>query len=179
MPLKAGYLLLIGAGGVVAYSGVKGKGVGAAFREILGGKSPSSAATANPIMGAGVAATAAAAGETPAEAEGNPATEAKNKAIGRTLATAYGWGYGSNWASLLSLWTRESGWNNYAYNSGSGATGIPQSLPYTKMPKAAWLPSQGGVASATAQIAWGLSYIKSTYGSPNAAWAHEVAQGWY
>ena len=61
----------------------------------------------------------------------------------------------------------------------SDAYGIPQALPDTKMAKAAWPPSAGGSANATSQITWGLAYIKATYGSPSAAWAHETADDWY
>jgi len=90
----------------------------------------------------------------------------------------YGWN-GSQMNSLIPLWNQESGWSNYAYNKSSGATGIPQALPYSKMPRAAWLPSQGGQASPTAQIGWGLGYIHGRYGSPAGAWAHEQRYNWY
>jgi hypothetical protein len=51
MPLKPSYLLLIGAGGIVAYSGFKGKGVGSAFRNVIAGQSPSGALPADQITG--------------------------------------------------------------------------------------------------------------------------------
>jgi len=185
MPVKASYLFIAGAGGLALYSGIKGKGLASGFRQVITGQKPSGAQKANQIAGgtnypadyAGVIAPAA--GVTPAQLRGSAAGTAKNKLIGKALAAAYGWAFGQEWHSLDLLWTQESGWNNYAYNGSSGATGIPQSLPYTKMPQAAWLPKQGGIASATAQIAWGLAYIKGTYGDPNTAWAHEVANGWY
>lgn len=102
-------------------------------------------------------------------------TAAQNVALAqRTL----GW-TGGEFADLVRLWTRESGWNQYAYNASSGATGIPQALPYTKMPRAAWLPSQGGSANVMAQETWGAGYIRGRYGSPSAAWAHEMAFNWY
>ena len=73
------------------------------------------------------------------------------------------------------LWALESGWNIYASNPSSGAYGIPQALPGSKMASAGpdW---QGDAAT---QIRWGLSYIQGTYGSPCAAWSHEEADGWY
>jgi hypothetical protein len=89
-----------------------------------------------------------------------------------------GW-TGGQFADLVNLWTRESGWNQYAYNASSGATGIPQALPYTKMPQDAWLPSQGGSANVMAQETWGNSYIIGRYGNPSNAWAHELQYGWY
>jgi hypothetical protein len=73
---------------------------------------------------------------------------------------------------------RESGWNRFARNPSSGAYGIPQALPPTKLPPAG---QAGGGSHASPQIDWGLNYIKTTpgYGSPAAAWAHEQAHGWY
>jgi hypothetical protein len=82
------------------------------------------------------------------------------------------WGE-NNWNSLNALWTRESGWNPHARNPSSGAYGIPQGLPPSKMGSAA------AHGDGRAQIAWGLGYIASRYGSPNAAWAHERRVGWY
>ena len=79
---------------------------------------------------------------------------------------------------LLPLWNQESGWNQFAENA-SGAYGIPQALPFDKMPQAAWPASAGGSSDPSAQISWGLAYIKSTYGTPCNAWAHEQADGWY
>jgi hypothetical protein len=113
---------------------------------------------------------------------------APNQGIGKMLAAAYGWSTGSEWDALVQLWDRESGWSNTADTRKSGldppdatvfAYGIPQARPYNKMPQAAWPPDKGGKADPTSQIGWGLSYIKSTYGSPSAAWAHEQAKNWY
>jgi hypothetical protein len=84
-------------------------------------------------------------------------------------------GQGSQFSCLDSLWRQESGWNVHAENPGSGAYGIPQALPGSKMASAG--PSWR--SSPATQIAWGLSYINGTYGSPCAAWAHERATGWY
>jgi hypothetical protein len=111
---------------------------------------------------------------------GGPVSAGANAAQGYAASRlgAYGWG-AAQMKPLIMLWNQESGWNRLAYNASSGATGIPQALPYTKMPRAAWLPSQGGQASASAQIDWGLGYIKGRYGSPAGAWAHEVANNWY
>src|ERR1700678_3474455 len=54
MPVKGGYLLLAGAGGLLLYSGVKGKSFSSAFRNLLSGKSPSTATNANTITSAPV-----------------------------------------------------------------------------------------------------------------------------
>jgi hypothetical protein len=76
---------------------------------------------------------------------------------------------------LRKLWNRESGWNVHAYNPYSGAYGIPQAVPGSKMGSAG--PSWRD--SARTQIRWGLRYIRSRYGSPRRAWAHACATGWY
>ena len=99
-----------------------------------------------------------------------------NAALARSMYPA--WGSGAEWAAWNYVAMRESGWNQFAYNP-SGATGIPQALPYTKMPRAAWLPWQGGSANPRAQIGWMIGYIASTYGDPVRAAQHEAAFNWY
>jgi hypothetical protein len=87
---------------------------------------------------------------------------------------AYGWG-GSQMQCLIRLWNQESGWRLDAYNTSSGAYGIPQSLPAQKMASA----GPDWETNADTQINWGLGYIKRAYGSPCGAWAHEVSHNWY
>ena len=86
----------------------------------------------------------------------------------------FGWGK-RQWGPLQKLWNRERGWNKYAENPYSGAYGIPQAVPGSKMASAGnhWR------TNATTQIRWGLRYIKSQYGRPRVAWDHELAYGWY
>jgi resuscitation-promoting factor RpfB len=103
-----------------------------------------------------------------------PAASRSAVALGEQLAAARGW-TGAQWDCLAWLWTRESGWNTYALNTQSGAYGIPQSLPASKM-AAAGADWQTDPAT---QIRWGLAYIAATYGTPCAAWAHEEASSWY
>ena len=55
--------------------------------------------------------------------------------LGRVMAAAHGW-TGAQFNALNELWTRESGWNPLAKNASSGAYGIPQSLPASKMASA-------------------------------------------
>ncbi len=76
---------------------------------------------------------------------------------------------------LNRLWNRESGWNVYAANPYSGAYGIPQAVPGSKMASA----GKKWRTSARVQIRWGLRYISGRYGSPQGAWDHEVNTGWY
>jgi hypothetical protein len=81
----------------------------------------------------------------------------------------------SQFSCLDPLWAHESGWNVTAYNAGSGAYGIPQALPGSRMASA----GPDWQTDAATQIRWGLEYIKDTYGSPCGAWDHELATGWY
>jgi hypothetical protein len=75
----------------------------------------------------------------------------------------------------VSLWQKESGWNYQASNRSSGAYGIPQALPGSKMASAGadWQTNAG------TQISWGLGYISSRYGNPCGAWAKSQSSGWY
>ena len=97
-----------------------------------------------------------------------------NRALGYQLMVEFGFP-SDQWPYLDALWTRESGWNQLAENPTSGAYGIPQSLPATKM----------GVVGADwrtnpeTQIRWGLAYIGARYGSAQKAWQHSQQFGWY
>jgi hypothetical protein len=111
------------------------------------------------------AAAALAAANTP---EGAQATAAQ-------IASAnYGWG-SDQFSCLVSLWSKESGWNYQAYNDSSGATGIPQALPGSKMASA----GTDWETNAATQIVWGLDYISSVYGTPCSAWGHSQSTNWY
>jgi hypothetical protein len=99
-----------------------------------------------------------------------------NQKIGEALAAARGWS-GPQWAALKNLWNGESGWNERALNKSSGAYGIPQSLPASKMGSA----GSDWKTNASTQIKWGLSYIKSVYGNPLNAYSQWLARSphWY
>lgn len=85
-------------------------------------------------------------------------------------------GFGGDQNScLLRLWNQESGWRTNAYNYSSGAYGIPQSLPASKMAAAGW----DWRTNYMTQIEWGLAYINDRYGSPCGAWSHEIGYNWY
>jgi hypothetical protein len=94
--------------------------------------------------------------------------------IAMAMLPRYGWSNGQ-FSCLDNLWTRESGWNLYATNPSSGAYGIPQALPASKMASA----GADWQTNPATQIRWGLGYIQATYGSPCGAWGHETAYGWY
>lgn len=131
--------------------------------------------------------TAAGRGTGSGSAPPAPSNPSGNVAMGKMMAASKGW-TGAQWNALYDLWQRESGWSNTADTRKSGldppnattfAYGIAQSRPATKYPKAGQPPDLGGRADPATQIAWGLSYIASTYGTPEGAWAHEESAGWY
>ena len=172
-------LTAIGVGAAFAYAGVKGYSIPQVIQAVVQGKTPAGLTKANPITspGATTSGSDAAAGDTSAHSTSARSAQALAKLS--VIASHPSWATGQEWADWVSLWNQESGWSNTAQNPDSGAYGIPQALPYTKMPKAAWPPADGGSASTLAQIQWGIGYIAQRYGSPSAAWAHEVANGWY
>ncbi|MDN5745041.1 MAG: transglycosylase SLT domain-containing protein [Nocardioidaceae bacterium] len=97
-----------------------------------------------------------------------------NRALGYQLMVEFGFAP-NQWRYLDALWTRESGWNHRAENASSGAYGIPQSLPGSKMAVvgADWR------SNPETQIRWGLAYIAARYGNAEGAWAHSERVGWY
>jgi hypothetical protein len=97
-----------------------------------------------------------------------------NRAIGCALMLKAGFGI-DQFPCLDKLWTRESNWRTTASNSGSGAYGIPQALPGSKMGTVAddWRTNPA------TQIKWGLGYVEGRYGTPCDAWSHSQSTGWY
>lgn len=144
------------------------------------------AAQAAAAQAAAQAAAAAAAAPTPSggASSGNdyPSTDgvavdpAAAQAYARSVLGNYGWG-DDQFGCLVSLWTQESGWRANALNASSGAYGIPQALPASKLAAAGadWR------TNAQTQVNWGLAYIKSSYGTPCGAWNHEMSVNphWY
>jgi hypothetical protein len=123
------------------------------------------------------AAAPSAGGTQPSQAAPAPAAPGPSgspQRIAEQMLGSFGWS-SSQFSCLGPLWGHESGWSVTAYNAGTGAYGIPQALPGAKMASA----GPDWQTSAATQIRWGLEYIKSTYGSPCAAWDHEEATGWY
>ncbi len=90
------------------------------------------------------------------------------------MAARYGW-HGHQDRCLNLLWTRESGWRMVWNYQGSGAYGIPQALPASKMASA----GADYMNNPATQIRWGLGYIRDTYRDPCTAWSHEEAVSWY
>ncbi|MET0989165.1 MAG: lytic transglycosylase domain-containing protein [Glaciihabitans sp.] len=108
-----------------------------------------------------------------APAAGNP-DPGSAKATAKAMLEARGWN-SDQYNCLVSLWNKESGWNMYAQNKSSGAYGIPQALPGSKMASA----GSDWATNAATQISWGLGYISGRYQTPCGAWTHSQAVGWY
>jgi len=96
------------------------------------------------------------------------------KAIAYEMVLARGWD-DAQYACLVSLWERESHWNVNAHNARSGAHGIPQALPGSKMASA----GADWETNPATQITWGLGYIEGRYGTPCSAWESSERRGWY
>ena len=96
------------------------------------------------------------------------------QAIAYDMVMARGWSTGE-FDCLVALWNRESHWNVYSNNTSSGAYGIPQALPGSKMASA----GADWATNPATQIIWGLGYITGRYGTPCGAWGHSQSSGWY
>lgn len=96
------------------------------------------------------------------------------KAFAFKLAAQLGWGQ-DQYSCLVKLWERESNWRVNAENSSSGAYGIPQALPGSKM------ASEGTdwISNPQTQIRWGVKYIQGRYKNPCTALVHSDKLGWY
>lgn len=126
-----------------------------------------------PVVVASTKSSGSGSGSGSAPAAGTP-DPGSAKATAKAMLEARGWG-ANQYDCLVSLWQKESGWNMYAENKSSGAYGIPQSLPGSKMASA----GADWATNAATQISWGLGYISGRYQTPCGAWTHSQAVGWY
>lgn len=161
----------VAAGAILLYGGITGRSPLLQLRALVSGQSPASVAQSQGIAGQD---SSGAASPAPGSGSGPAINPSQLQQYAFSLFAQYGWGTDQQ-APLVHLWNQESGWRWDAKNPSSGAYGIPQALPASKM------VSAGGdwQTNPQTQIKWGLQYIKSTYGSPAAAWAHEQANNWY
>lgn len=167
MPVTVGTLAAGTAGSLLLWSAVTGKSVTMIMRDVIGGKGPGKvpdvSADAVPVSSGTVTSTGGG-----SQLSG---TRAANRALGRVMAGSYGWAGGQEWTALDNIVMAESGWDADIVNPTSTASGIAQNINgfgpgYQK-------------GNAPQQIAWLLSYIKSRYGDPVAAWQFHLANGWY
>ncbi|MFP3992590.1 transglycosylase SLT domain-containing protein [Streptomyces sp. E11-3] len=125
-------------------------------------------ATAGMLFAAGPAAQAA----TPASATAAAPAAANGsaKAIAREMIKD-----DAQYAAFSKIVKHESGWDHTATNSSSGAYGLVQALPASKMASA----GADWKTNPKTQIKWGLDYMNDRYGSPVKAWSFWQANGWY
>jgi hypothetical protein len=97
-----------------------------------------------------------------------------NQGIGCGLLLEWGFGL-DQMPCLVNMWNKESHWTTTSKNKSSGAYGIPQALPASKM--AAY--GSDYLTNPVPQIKWGLDYIKNRYKTPCGAWSFWQAHGWY
>ncbi|ROQ69291.1 transglycosylase-like protein with SLT domain [Streptomyces sp. 840.1] len=81
----------------------------------------------------------------------------------------------SQFQCFSNIVSHESGWNPSATNASSGAYGLVQALPGSKMASA----GSDWQTNASTQIKWGMDYMNSRYGSPCGAWSFWQANSWY
>ncbi|MCX4983175.1 lytic transglycosylase domain-containing protein [Streptomyces sp. NBC_00250] len=91
------------------------------------------------------------------------------KAIARQMVPA------SQFQCFSNIVDHESTWNYLAVNQGSGAYGLVQALPGSKMASA----GADWQTNPATQIKWGLNYMNSRYGSPCGAWSFWLSHRWY
>ena len=179
----------IAVGAVFVYGGFTGKSPSAALVAIVRGKNPSGVpgplSTAQALATGGQSSDSGGGGAPAAPADGSQAIAQQ------IIKLKYPqWNSANDWSALVSLWNRESGWSNTADTRQTGAGGdhpgsavfaygIAQARPATKYPKLGQPPDLGGQSDPQSQIVWGLEYIAGRYGSPAAAWQHELANNWY
>ena len=137
--------------------------------------SPSEVAAANPGTGTGTGTgTDSGTGGGIVYVTSAPPDPGTAQSTAYSLLASFGFSPQTYFGCLLDLWNRESGWRYDAENA-SGAYGIPQALPGSKMASA----GADWQTDPATQIKWGLGYIKGIYGNPCGAWAFEEANGYY
>ncbi|MGW4434827.1 aggregation-promoting factor C-terminal-like domain-containing protein [Streptomyces sp. NPDC004596] len=119
-----------------------------------------------------VAVAAASAGLALSAAPGHAAADSASSA--RTIAQKM-IPDAAQYTAFSKIVEHESGWNPSATNSSSGAYGLVQALPGSKMASA----GADWKTNPATQIKWGLDYMNSRYGSPAKAWSFWQANGWY
>lgn len=96
------------------------------------------------------------------------------QSIAYNMLASFGFSPTTFFGCLKDMWDRESGWRYDAENA-SGAFGIPQALPGSKMASA----GADWQTNPATQIKWGLGYIKAIYGDPCKAWAFWQVNHYY
>lgn len=100
------------------------------------------------------------------------ATPTSGEATARQTAATL---FGREYDCAANIITRESGWNAHATNPRSGAYGLAQALPGSKMARsgANWHDD------AATQLTWMREYVTTRYGGACPAWTFWQAHHWY
>jgi len=136
--------------------------------------SPAEVAAANPSTSTGAGGTGTGGGGGVVYVTSTPPNPGTAQSIAYNMMASFGFDPKTFFGCLVDIWNRESGWRYDAENA-SGAYGIPQALPGSKMASA----GADWQTNPATQIKWGLGYIKDIYGDPCKAWAFEEANGYY
>jgi hypothetical protein len=171
MPASRGpaALFAVAAGSLLLYSALKGKSFTGALHSVISGQAPGMAGDVSIPGSTGTGRGGGTGGVPP-----SPASAAKNKAIAQAMCAAVGW-VGPQWTAFTQIVGEEdASWDVHAQNP-SGAYGIPQALPGSKMASA----GPDWQNSAATQIKWMIGYIRTRYGTPVKAQAFHLANGWY
>lgn len=104
----------------------------------------------------------------------DPTTTDPREIARQLMANTYGWG-DAQFQCFDNIIMHESKWSITATNPTSGAYGIPQALPGSKMATA----GADWKTNPATQIKWALSYVKARYSTPCGAWSFKSAHGWY
>jgi hypothetical protein len=191
MPVKGGYLFMAGGGAILVYSGLKNKSLSSTFRHLLSGKSPATAATGtNTVNGVSSSGNGSGGSTNPAVPAASAASIAAYKTYALVMLTSHGWP--GQFAQFNNVVMAESGWNNNASNSGSGAYGIAQALGHGDAnTTGSHGNNYGGYGTSDtvsraanngngyAQIIWMCNYIAERYVTPADAWAFHQENGYY
>ena len=137
--------------------------------------SPAVVAAANPVTTGGTGSTGSSgSGGGIVYVTSTPPDPGSAQSIAYNMMASFGFSPTTFFGCLKDIWNRESGWRYDAENA-SGAFGIPQALPGSKMASA----GADWQTNPATQIKWGLGYIRDIYGDPCKAWAFEEANGYY
>jgi hypothetical protein len=136
--------------------------------------SPAQIAAANPGTTAASASAGGGSSSGIVYVTSTPPDPGTAQSIAYNMMASFGFSPQTFFGCLMEIWNRESGWRYDAENP-SGAYGIPQALPGSKMASA----GADWQTNPATQISWGLGYIKAIYGDPCKAWAFEEANNYY
>ena len=193
-------LAAAGTGVVFAYAAIRGKSVTASLQALVQGKSVASLPQANPVTDTTAQLAGSPGPGTPGSSPGSSSSSSSstpvasggsNQAILQATAAKRGW-TGAQWTALYNVEMAEAGFSTTARNPASGALGMAQALGHGTSGTAGSLGNEYGgfgltnaqaqaanSGDAAAQALWMCNYIAATYGTPEAAWAHEQAYHWY